>query len=112
MTGLHVFDAERPRLPRRLKRRLRLVLHCVEKFGMDEHFAHPARNPLVGDRRALEGMLRYVQSIEPALVGKLRAQFQAGSKKSGPQDGGPPHGDDDYDPEDAYDPGWSPDPAA
>src|SRR5690606_30060926 len=38
VTGLHVGDASRARLPRPLKRRLRLILHYVEKFGVDGHF--------------------------------------------------------------------------
>lgn len=82
VTGLHVGDSLRPRLPRRLKRRLRLVLHCIDKFGTDAHFAHAARRPVVKDHLGLEGMLRYVQSIERALALKLRAKFRAGSKKS------------------------------
>ncbi len=83
VTGLHVFDDDKPRLPRRLKRRLRLVLHYVERFGVDAHFAHPARHPLQTTAEALQGMLRYVQSVEPALATRLRAQYRRGSAKSG-----------------------------
>lgn len=83
VTGLSVADPSRPRLPRRLKRRLRLVLHYIESFGRDTHFAHPTkRPPVVRDYMKLEGMLRFVQSIEPKLARQLRRQYRVGSKKS------------------------------
>ena len=54
-----MFDDGRPRLPRRLKQQLRLVLHHVERVGTDAHFEHKSvRPPLVTSAIALEGMLR------------------------------------------------------
>ncbi len=82
VTGLHVGDAMGPRAPRRLKRRLRLVLHFVERFGTDAHFSRRATRPVVSGHLGLEGMLRYVQSIEPDVAKKFREQFRVGSKKS------------------------------
>ena len=83
VTGLHVFDDQRPRLPRRLKQRLRLVLHHIDRVGTDAHFAHrPERAPLLNSAVALEGMLRYVQSIEPQLIPKWRAQYRRGAAKA------------------------------
>ena len=82
VTGLFVGDTQRARLPRRLKRRLRQILHFVEKFGTDGHFGRPGADALVGDALALAGMIRFVQSIEPGLARRLRAQYQTGSEKS------------------------------
>jgi hypothetical protein len=84
VTGLHVGDALQARLPRRLKRRLRLVLHFVEKFGVDAHFAQAPRGRAAGIQEALglAGMLRYVKSIEPDLAKKLMQQYRVGSQKS------------------------------
>lgn len=82
VTGLYVGDSERPRLPRQLKRRLRLVLHFVEKFGTDEHFERTT-----GRVSELEGMLRFVHSIEPELAKRLFAQLAIGySKNEAPSD--------------------------
>lgn len=82
VTGLHVGDAAQPRLPRQLKRRLRLILHFVAKFGTDGHFTHPGKTAVADDALALAGMLRYVQSIEPQLAKRLRSQYHAGSQLS------------------------------
>lgn len=106
VTGLHIGDATQPRLQRRLKRRLRLVLHFIEKYGMDGHFSRQTGGLRFGDPLELAGLLRFAQSIEPDLVKKFRAQFQAGSAKSRAD---APHDPlDDYqlaDDEEPYDPG-------
>ncbi len=78
VTGLHVGDNDQPRLPRHLKRRLRLVLHYVEKLGCEAHFAHKAKRQLVDNDFELWGMLCFVHSIEPVQAKKLFAQFTAG----------------------------------
>ena len=83
VTGLHVFDGGKPRLPRRLKRRLRLVLHYVERFGLDAHFEHAASRPLTTSPIALAGLLRYAQSVEPDIVTQWRAQYRRGAATSG-----------------------------
>jgi hypothetical protein len=95
VTGLYVGDEKRPRLPSRLKHRLRLILHFVEKYGIDEHFSHHSKHSMANTPLALAGMLRYVQSIEPELARKWRAQFRAGSQKSrAARDLDPTHSDD------------------
>ncbi len=85
VTGLTVSTAEAPRLPRRLKRRMRLVLHYIARFGVDNHFARANSQRIFKDQRALEGALRYFHSIEPALTKKLRVLFHAGIDKSTPE---------------------------
>lgn len=82
VTGLHVGDVTQPRLQRRLKKRLRLVLHYIEKFGMDSHFSRQKGGLRFGDPYELAGLLRFAHSVEPALAKKLRAQFRVGSTTS------------------------------
>ncbi|MHB1655442.1 MAG: reverse transcriptase family protein [Burkholderiales bacterium] len=64
VTGLTIADSNRPRLPSKLKRSLRLMMHYIEKHGLDDHWKR------VGDDKEtwLWGMLKYAGSIEPQLV--------------------------------------------
>jgi len=78
VTGLHVGDKTQPRLPRRLKRRLRLVLHYIEKFGFQAHFDRKAKRRLLHNEYELSGMILFVHSIEPTFAKKLFAQYKAG----------------------------------
>jgi hypothetical protein len=76
VTGLTVTDKDRPRLPRRLKRRLRLVFYHIEKHGFSAHIERHGLNET--ELSYLEGMLRYVKSIEPDLARKWRQALAAG----------------------------------
>jgi hypothetical protein len=71
VTGLTVADSNRPRLPKRLKRRLRLVMFYIEKHGLAEHWNRvgviDADNQL-REEAWLSGMLKYAGSIEPQLI--------------------------------------------
>lgn len=77
VTGLSVADPSKPRLPRRLKNQLRLVMYYIEKYGLDDHFEKSSQSD--GDPHVvwLDGLLRYAQSIEPQLVKKWRHVFSA-----------------------------------
>jgi len=68
VTGLSVFDEKAPRLPRRLKKRLRLTMHFIEKFGIAAHFDHVGVTDPCREEAWLSGMLKYAGSIEPKLV--------------------------------------------
>lgn len=81
VTGLTVAD-ERPRLPRKMKRNMRLVLYYVEKYGIDSHLARTSDKAGYKDQRTLEGALRFFHSIEPELTSKLRGRFRKGLAKS------------------------------
>ena len=108
VTGLTISDPNGPRVPRRLKRQLRLVMHYVEKFGIDAHTERvlaPASKARRGTRTqtSLEGMLRFVQSIERPLAAKLRAQLATGialSERLREADEAESRDDDDEDDED------------
>ena len=64
VTGLSVADKTAPRLPKRMKRQLRQILHYVDKYGFDKiagaRLASGRDNQLF-----LHGYLRYAFSVEP-----------------------------------------------
>lgn len=86
VTGLSIADGEKPRLPRRLKRRLRLVLHYIEKNGVEAHFANDAKWPVVSSLNELEGMLCFVRAIEPNLARKFYQTLQNSRHSTDSQD--------------------------
>jgi len=71
VTGLSVVDEEKPRLPKQMKRKLRLVVHYVSKYG-EGHFEHSLGAPSVTPTMTqLEGMIAYAYSVEPEFAIKL-----------------------------------------
>jgi hypothetical protein len=79
VTGLTIADSTGPRLPRRLKRRLRLTLHYIEKYGFRSYRARTGKAGYT--RSKLQGMLDYANSIEPDLAAKWYGQLLQGSNK-------------------------------
>lgn len=77
VTGLSVADAVAPRLPKRLKRQLRLVMYFIEKHGLDDHFNRSGQLRPKPQIPWLDGILSYAQSIEPLLVNKWQEVFAA-----------------------------------
>jgi AcrR family transcriptional regulator len=73
VTGLTVVDETAPRLPRRLKRRLRLTMHYIERFGIADHFKHTGEPNPFAEEAWLGGILMYARSIEPGSVAKWQA---------------------------------------
>jgi len=76
VTGLSVADAECPRVPAKLKARLRQTLYYIERYGLRNHLAH------IGSKRDEEravaritGTIAFVQSVEPELGARLRDQW-------------------------------------
>lgn len=70
VTGLTVSDDKAPRLPKRLKRRLRLTMYYIDKFGIAAHLDRAGDIDSNREISWLSGMLRYAGSIEPELVGQ------------------------------------------
>jgi hypothetical protein len=68
VTGLTVADKSAPRLPKALKRRLRMIMHYIEKFGIVDHFKHAEVSDPYREEAWLRGILIYARSIEPELV--------------------------------------------
>ncbi|MCT7310091.1 reverse transcriptase family protein [Ralstonia sp. CHL-2022] len=93
VTGLTVVDQTAPRLPSRLKRRLRLTMHYIEQFGIASHFARTDVSNPFREEAWLRGILMYARSIEPSLVAKWQAVLDNAIST---------HGEYVYDPDDDY----------
>lgn len=66
VTGLTIADTNSPRIARRTKRRLRLELHYVNKYGLVDHLSHTAPDePEWWAVKRIEGWLRFLHSVEP-----------------------------------------------
>lgn len=80
VTGLTVFDSQ-PRIPKQFKKRLRLQLYYINKFGFEEHvkrtrsinhedfeseedYRHYLEGALFGSAKYLVGHVAYVNSVE------------------------------------------------
>lgn len=72
VTGLSVADVRAPRLPKRLKRQLRLEMYFIAKHGLDEHLDRTKQKRTGSYVIWLDGLLKYAHSIEPAMVKKWR----------------------------------------
>lgn len=91
VTGLTVVD-ERPRLPKRRKRQLRLEAYHIGKRGFMEHFLFVSRRSLrrgVGLSRftrhmysgyGLEGFFGYINAVEPSFARAIMRSLQRAPK--------------------------------
>jgi Reverse transcriptase (RNA-dependent DNA polymerase) len=77
VTGLSVSDAAQPRIPVQTKRRLRLKLHLIEKFGYDMYMDAFGGDDFHDHPRKLLGLARYVASVEPTLGHKMLQSFDS-----------------------------------
>lgn len=75
VTGLTVTDPNRPRLPKRLKYRLRLMMYYIERHGLADHWKKVGVDDAIREEAWLSGMLRYASSIEPQLVSQWQQTF-------------------------------------
>jgi len=93
VTGLSISDTSRPRLPRRTKRRMRLVVHYVQRFGLEAHLRH---NGIDEDDwylyiQRMEGRFAFMHSVEPEWTANLWATWsKIVSAWSGAQSSGSP----------------------
>lgn len=77
VTGLYVGAADRPRIPRKTKRRMRWMLHIITKFGYEtymEEFGGETEDMLP---HRLLGWARYIASVEPDVGYPLLRAFDA-----------------------------------
>jgi hypothetical protein len=84
VTGLTVADPNRPRLPKRLKHRLRLVMYYIEKHGLTDHWNKVGVDESLREEAWLSGMLRYAGSIEPHLVSQWQQIFDGARSNRDP----------------------------
>jgi hypothetical protein len=73
VTGLSIADPSAPRLPRKLKRQLRMTMHYIKLYGVEGHFERIGLSDPALRAASLAGLLRYAGSIEPLLVSKWEA---------------------------------------
>jgi len=76
VTGLTITDPNRPRLPKRLKCRLRLVMYYIKKHGLADHWERVGADDAIREESWLSGMLKYAGSIEPQLVSQWQHIFE------------------------------------
>lgn len=75
MTGLSVSDVI-PRLPRRMKRRIRQELYFARRFGLLQHIGRKGDATIQSGVNRIDGTLRYFNAVEPILAAKLQNQWQ------------------------------------
>lgn len=75
VTGLSVVDDKMPRLPKKMKKKLRLIVYYVSKYG-EEHFeASAGAHTITPTMTQLLGMIAYAYSVEPVFAKKLWAKL-------------------------------------
>lgn len=95
VTGLTIFDKIKPRIPKRIKRKLRLETYYIYKYGIKNHAIrnlvkkgrynnNPDRELSLANeiniiREKIEGWINYSKAIEPAFSLKIK-QFYEGRK--------------------------------
>lgn len=67
VTGLYVGEADRPRIPRTTKRRMRWILHIISKFGYDTYMAEFGGENDEMQKQRLLGWACYIAAVEPDL---------------------------------------------
>ena len=68
VTGLTIFDNERPRIPKRYKKRIRLELYYLKKFGVDSFIKNSRKydgSSLKTVRNKVKGWIDYINAVEP-----------------------------------------------
>lgn len=92
VTGLTVFDKFYPRIPKRIKRNLRLEVYYIKKYGYAKHairrlknsglkihntkeFQYEIEQEIVENSHRLFGWIHYINSIEPSVGRKLYSKL-------------------------------------
>ena len=76
VTGLTVFDTSSPRVSRRVKRRLRLELYYMRKFGIEDHLTRTgSQEPQSCTENRIGGWIKFIHSVEPARATTLADQW-------------------------------------
>lgn len=87
VTGLTVFDASLARVPRKIKKYLRLVFYCVEKYGMENHLqrvlGEKSKNTYHRDWeiQKIKGWIDFINSVEPTIGKKFKNTWDKLSPK-------------------------------
>ncbi|MCF0082187.1 reverse transcriptase family protein [Streptomyces lomondensis] len=65
VTGLYVGEPDGPRIPRKVKRKMRWILHVITKFGYDIYMEEFGGEDEGMHRRRLLGWACYIAAVEP-----------------------------------------------
>lgn len=80
VTGLTVFDNVMPRIPKRVKKKLRQTLYYINKYGLKDHLEKiDAQDESIVDW--IDGLIAFVYSVEPEQAYKFDIAWQAIRKK-------------------------------
>jgi len=93
VTGLTIFDTIQPRIPKRIKRNLRLEVHYINRFGMKNHairrlakkgkanmnpnFEEDLRKEIITSRLRIIGWINFSNGIEKQFSSKLASMFNS-----------------------------------
>lgn len=75
VTGLSVVDGKRPRLPKQIKKKLRLIAYYIKKHGDDHFEISSSSHSIAPTISQFEGFLAYAHSVEPEFAKKLWAML-------------------------------------
>jgi len=77
VTGLSISNDQYPRIPRPIKRRLRMELYYIKKHGFYSHLYHNGidEDDIYKEKRRIEGWLEYISGIEPDFSNKYGSIF-------------------------------------
>jgi hypothetical protein len=98
VTGLTVFDDKLPRIPKRIKRNLRLEIYYITKFGYKKHairrlnnsglsiydsreFRFEIEQEIIETSHRLFGWIHYIFGIEPNVGNKLYSKLKDAKNK-------------------------------
>lgn len=81
VTGLSVSESK-PYIPRRLKQGIRQQLYYAQKFGLPAHLKKIKAKSIQSGINRIDGMISYINAVEPELAKKFRAQWKEILEKS------------------------------
>lgn len=75
VTGLYVGESDGPRIPRKVKRKMRWILHVISEFGYDVYMEEFGGEDEGMHRRRLLGWACYIAAVEPGVGFPLLQAF-------------------------------------
>lgn len=83
VTGLSVFDATRPRVPAKFKRRIRQELYFIENYGLSDHVGRARYSSEQACINQLDGRIQFVRGVEPEIGRRLDEKWRLLLAKAG-----------------------------
>lgn len=76
VTGLTVFDEQRPRMSKGLKRKIRQHLYYADRYGLESHLDKVNPGNPIGTWIWIDGIIAFLYSVEPEYALKFDLQWQ------------------------------------